>query len=293
MLDSIHPNQTHQIIRDTIAGFLADIDHMAEGEPRLVILQKPGMHLVMLGGSAREKAELPHAGTLSTAQALDLARRAPELRAKADAEKAEQIARSLAADPRPLIDQVEPIEAEPATEESYRGFKIQYSLSDEGWTYYATDGKQGWNDPRPGDYKAARATAHARIDHELAKIPPKPPKAPTAATPKAEAEAQLRRTAGQKYRCAGCTKTTHKALTLVQVRDIPGVDMAYLCKPCQTERHIAAANEAPGKPQDRKPPAAAVTTIAAKPADPSVEAGQALQQRSDSPTFASKLANLF
>lgn len=242
------PQKASQLVRDTLAEFLSDLGNFDQGEPRLVILSKPGVQLVMLGGQPKAPAIPaaiePNADTRITA---DMAR---QHLARLEALKA-QPARVPTPPPAPpkaaaqVKPPVPPRPVKPAEEpdgtvqtERYRGYEIHYTKTHDGWTYDARSARHGFSTPLCFPKAGAVADAHAHIDHVHHQAERNPPPAPTSS-----AAQQASQVGGSPYACFGCKKKTHKRLQIYAARELGyQIDQAHLCPTCRNIKRTESIN---------------------------------------------------
>jgi hypothetical protein len=251
------PTQSRKLIQDTLAEFLADLGKLDQGEPRLVILSKPGLQLVMLGGDAKEKPALSFTPTADSRITPEQAR---EVLARHQAEHVNQhvpnkLPDKLPAAPPPVPTRPAPPTAPPAPavlqkapepvpepvpgtveHATYRGWQVLLQKAHEpgGWRYWARKGAQGWQEQQVRTKPETIAEVRRRIDATITESESQCPAPPAPGSAEARAEAAR---GGSRYACFNCEKKTHKPLDVYPGPDY-GFQLAevYLCPTCRNTR---------------------------------------------------------
>jgi hypothetical protein len=239
------PQQSRKLIQDTLAEFMADLGKFDQGEPQLVILSKPGLQLVMLGGGTRDtpKIDLPVPSAdrpLTAAQAMQIVKHHQQNPVSAVPRVPEPQLPPIPIPPAPVIPPKPAQKAEPepgAIEHfTYRGWQVQLQKAKEPgwWRYLVRNGAQGWQSSRAMSKSENVAEIKARIDATIAEAEKRLPAPPSPQSPEARAEGAR---GGGKYLCYQCEKKTHKPLDLYSGPELGyKLPEVYLCPTCRNTR---------------------------------------------------------
>lgn len=272
MFDLANPHQSRKLIKDTLAEFLAELDQVGEDQPRLVILSKPGVQLVMLHGTKAQSGQVegPTADrplTVEMAKALGIiqpTKPAQDLRdpinsgpkPPAREEKQPEPVRShnpeIPSRPEPAkpVPEIQPGQVEHFT---YRGWQIQLQKANEPglWRYLVRNGGQAWQSQRAMTRPETTAEIRARIDATIAEAAARSPAPPAPESAEARAEAAR---GGSRYLCFVCQKRTHKPLECYAGRDFAlPVPEAYLCPTCRNTQRQKVTDQQAGRTRGNSP----------------------------------------